>query len=293
MFKIGDFSRLCRVPVSTLRYYADIGLLEPAHIDPESGYRFYSLDQLTRLNQIVALRDLGFALDQIGELIDENLTIDQIKGMLKLRRVEIEKDIREELARLERVENWLQQAEQNNRRLMSDIVLKRIEKRHALTLRVTLPELFDMVPIYTEAARALRSRRVPICGPCFAIYYDQEWTGKDIDMELVFEVDDSYGGDIDLESGLRLAVRQVEPVENAACLVRYGRYTDFTESYTLLATWIAQHGFEMAAGPNREIYIKPDEVVELQVPVAPVVSRKQDAVTGSDQSNEKVQEKSE
>jgi DNA-binding transcriptional MerR regulator len=287
MFKIGDFSRLCRIPVSTLRYYADIGLLEPAHVDPESGYRFYTLDQLTRLNQIVALRDLGFALDQIGELLGENLTIDQIKGMLKLRRVEIEKGIREEMARLERVENWLRQTEQQNRRLMSEIVLKRIEERRVLSLRLMLGELFDMLPIYTEAWQAIEARRVPVCGPCFAIYYGEEWTGKDIDMELAFEVDAAYGDPIDLESGLRMAVRQVEPVENAACLVRYGRYTDFTDSYTALGTWIAQHGFKMIAGPNREVYIKPDEVVELQVPVAPVNSRKQDAVTGSEQSNER------
>ncbi len=283
MFKIGDFSRLCRIPVSTLRYYADIGLLEPAHIDPESGYRFYSLDQLTRLNQIIALRDLGFALDQVGELIDENLTIDQIKGMLKLRRVEIEKDIREEMARLERVENWLRQAEQKDRRLMSDIVLKRIEARHALTLRLKLGELFDMVPIYHEAWQAIKARGVPLCGPCFAIYYDEEWTGKNIDMELAYEVDESFDEAVDLESGLRMAVRQVEPVENAACLVRYGRYTDFTESYAVLGTWIAQNGFEMTAGPNREVYIKPDEVVELQVPVAPVNSQERDAAAGADQ----------
>ena len=59
MFKIGDFSKLCRVPVSALRYYADIGLLEPAHIDSFSGFRFYTIDQLPRLNRILALKDLG------------------------------------------------------------------------------------------------------------------------------------------------------------------------------------------------------------------------------------------
>jgi DNA-binding transcriptional MerR regulator len=46
MLKIGEFSRVCQVPVSALRYYADIGLLPPAQVDPLTGYRFYALEQL-------------------------------------------------------------------------------------------------------------------------------------------------------------------------------------------------------------------------------------------------------
>jgi DNA-binding transcriptional MerR regulator len=80
MFKIGDFSKLCRVPVSALRYYADIGLLEPAQVDSFTGYRYYSLDQLPRLNRILALKDLGLALEQIARLLDEDISSDEIRG---------------------------------------------------------------------------------------------------------------------------------------------------------------------------------------------------------------------
>ena len=65
MYRIGEFSRLCRVPVSALRYYADYGLLTPAEVDPESGYRYFSVSQLPRLNRILALKDLGLSLDDI------------------------------------------------------------------------------------------------------------------------------------------------------------------------------------------------------------------------------------
>jgi DNA-binding transcriptional MerR regulator len=89
MFKIGDFSKLCRVPVSALRYYADIGLLEPEHIDTFSGFRFYTLDQLPRLNRILALKDLGLSLTQISEILHDELPASEIRGMLKLKEHEL------------------------------------------------------------------------------------------------------------------------------------------------------------------------------------------------------------
>ncbi len=78
MFRIGEFSKVCRIPVSALRYYADIGLLEPAHIDPFTNYRYYSVSQLPRLNRILALRDLGFSLDQIKQALDAVVAKSQV-----------------------------------------------------------------------------------------------------------------------------------------------------------------------------------------------------------------------
>ena len=61
MFKIGDFSKLSRVSVKTLRYYDELGLLKPANVDDFTGYRYYVIDQMPRLNRILALKDLGFS----------------------------------------------------------------------------------------------------------------------------------------------------------------------------------------------------------------------------------------
>ncbi|MBE9472709.1 MAG: MerR family transcriptional regulator, partial [Chloroflexi bacterium] len=73
MFKIGDFSRISQVSVKTLRYYDEIGLLKPAHVDRFTGYRYYSVDQSPRLNRILALKDLGLSLEQIARLLDGEL----------------------------------------------------------------------------------------------------------------------------------------------------------------------------------------------------------------------------
>src|SRR5690242_17656087 len=103
MFKIGDFSKLCRVPTSMLRYYADLGILEPAHIDKFTGYRYYTADQIPPLNRILALRDLGLSLEQIKIMLHEDLPPEEFRGMLRLKRAEIEQHVQEEQARLARV----------------------------------------------------------------------------------------------------------------------------------------------------------------------------------------------
>ena len=112
MFKIGDFSKLSQVSVKTLRYYDELGLLKPVEVDRFTGYRYYSADQLPRLNGIRALQDLGLTLEQIADLLDQGLPAAQLRGMLRLKQAELKEQVREEQARLARVETRLKQIEQ-------------------------------------------------------------------------------------------------------------------------------------------------------------------------------------
>lgn len=86
MFKIGDFSRLSFVTVKTLHYYDEIGLLKPVKVDRFTGYRYYSADQLPRLNYIVALKNLGLSLEEIGTMISNNLTPTQMRDLFILKK---------------------------------------------------------------------------------------------------------------------------------------------------------------------------------------------------------------
>ena len=69
MLKIGEFSRLSQVTVKTLHHYDDLGLLRPAHIDQETGYRYYTVEQLPRIHRIMAIKELGLSLEQIGLMV--------------------------------------------------------------------------------------------------------------------------------------------------------------------------------------------------------------------------------
>ena len=96
MLKVGEFSRLSQVTVKTLHHYDEIGLLKPAHIDPFTAYRYYSVDQLPRLHRIMALKELGLSLEQVKDILDEALSPDEIRGMLRLQRAEVQQHLRAE-----------------------------------------------------------------------------------------------------------------------------------------------------------------------------------------------------
>src|SRR5436309_2527973 len=115
MFSIGDFARLGLVSVRMLRHYDGIGLLPPASVDDVTGYRSYAADQLPRLNRIVALRKLGFTLNQVAELLDDAVTAEQLHGMLRLRRAELAAQVAADSARLAQVEFRLRSIEREGR----------------------------------------------------------------------------------------------------------------------------------------------------------------------------------
>src|SRR5215469_16616309 len=161
MFPIGAFSQLSRVSKRLLQYYDEIGLFKPAHLDPETGYRYYSARQLPHLNRILALKDLGFSLETIAEMLQADVSDEAIGGMLLLKKAEVEQTVLEELQRLRRIEARLQQNQRSEEAL--DVVVKSIPAQLFLSIRTLLPsaeELFQLVQ------RVLPSRVDPrILGP--------------------------------------------------------------------------------------------------------------------------------
>src|SRR5574340_1467282 len=100
MFPIGKFSKISRLSVKTLRYYDQIGLLKPARVDPATGYRYYELGQLARLNRILALKDLGLTLEQTAVMLDRGLTAEQLRAMLRRKRAELTQAVQQTEDRL-------------------------------------------------------------------------------------------------------------------------------------------------------------------------------------------------
>src|SRR5215510_5019704 len=108
MFTVGEFSSLAQVSKRLLRYYDEIGLLKPAHSDRFTGYRYYSAEQLPRLNRILALKDLGLSLDQIQRMLSDQVSTDELQGMLLLKKAEIEQQLQAEIHRIRNIESRLQ-----------------------------------------------------------------------------------------------------------------------------------------------------------------------------------------
>ena len=126
MIKIGDFSKLAHVSIKTLHHYDDLGLLRPTHVDRYTGYRYYEIGQLSRLNRILALKDLGFSLEQVSQLLDEDLSTAEIRGMLRMKQMELAGQVEEEQARLARVEQRLKQLEYERHPLHAAVAVKEV-----------------------------------------------------------------------------------------------------------------------------------------------------------------------
>jgi DNA-binding transcriptional MerR regulator len=269
MFRIGDFSKLSRVSVKTLRYYDEVGLLKPARVDDISGYRYYTYKQLPRLNRILALKDLGFSLGEIGQLLADDLSPEQMRGMLKLRQAEIWQQVQEQSERLRRVEARLRQIEQE--RIMSkyDVVIKKVEPLKVAALRGVVPTPPDQGRLWQELEGYLAAQHVRPAGPCLSLYHDDEYKEQDWDIEVCEPIEGSL-----LESG-RVKVRQLPGAEMAACVVHHGPFITIGEAYDALMRWISTSGYHIV-GPGREVYLReakgadqhdPDTVTEIQFPV--------------------------
>ena len=234
MFKIGDFSRLSQVPVKTLRYYDEIGLLKPAEVDRFTRYRYYSAEQLPRLNRILALRDLVLSQAQVGHLLDGDLPADQIRGMLRLKQAEAHQKVEDKQTRLARVEWRLRQIEQEGVMSTQEVVLKKVAAMTVGSLRDIIPTYSEIGQLYGELFAYLGRQRISPVGPPFAIYHEEEYRERDVDAEAAVPIAMS------MPSAERVKVRELPAVEEMACIVHQGSYDTVGEAYNRLLTWISR-----------------------------------------------------
>ncbi len=269
MIRIGDFSKLSRVTVKTLRYYDEVGLLKPAHVDTYTGYRYYTYAQLLRLNRILALKDLGFSLEEIGQFLTDDLTVEQIRGMLKLRQAEIRQRVLEETERLSRVEARLRQIEQEDGMYKYDFIVKKVAPLKVAALRGVVPQPPDQGRLWQELEGYLAMQRAQPTGPCLSLYYDEEYKEQDWDIEVCEPIEG------DLPETERVKVRELAGIEIMACVVHHGSLTTIGEAYEALLKWIGENDYHII-GPGREVYLReaklgdqidPDTITEIQFPV--------------------------
>ena len=183
MFSIGEFARHGRVSVRMLRHYDAIGLIRPACVDPDTGYRFYQASQLDELNRVIALKELGFTLQQVQAILEEKVTAAELRGMLKLRRAEIQARIEAETTRLARVEARLMTIEDEARVPADGVVVKRLAPVRLAELTGVAagyePEAITPViqPLYHDLWQRLCSAGITAAGPALAYYEDTAGDG--------------------------------------------------------------------------------------------------------------------
>jgi DNA-binding transcriptional MerR regulator len=272
MYRIGHFSRLTQVPVKTLRFYDELGLFKPDSVDEQNGYRYYRASQLPRLNRILVLKELGLSLEQIKRILEDNLSAQELRGMLKLRKAELDQQLQEARQQLGRVETQLQYIEQEGAVAGYEVILKSraVEAQRVASIKREISEYDgDMSKHFGAMFETLYAHvfaHTQKVGPATTLYHDDD-ENKPVVIEACLPVLES------IPSSHSVAVYDLPAVETTACLVHQGSFEKLGQAYQSLMVWLEQHAFEIA-GPAREVYLhfdpqgnKDDTVTEIQLPI--------------------------
>jgi DNA-binding transcriptional MerR regulator len=257
MLKIGEFSRLSQVTVKTLHHYDELELIKPAHIDPVTSYRFYTVEQLPRIHRIMALKEMGLSLEQIGILLEKELSTEEMRGMLRFKQSEIQQEMREAQRQLSMVEFRLRMIEAEINFPELDVLIKRLEPMRFLSF-------FDK-PDLSLPLKGLLAHRERVAGTLKKAIEDGviQHTGVSIDVfhgetiipfhspeigeqqhEILLGVTKEQGS-VTLDGIGVLTARDEPGVETAATLFLdpTSDIGGFVEPATLLRRWAIMHGY--------------------------------------------------
>jgi DNA-binding transcriptional MerR regulator len=293
MLKIGEFSQLGQVTVRTLRHYDELGLLKPAHIDPASEYRYYTLEQLPTLHRIVAWKEMGLPLGKIGALLSEPAPVEQMRRLLEERRTAITHQIAEEQQRLARIAARLQMIEEEGGVSPYEVARKAVPAQMVATIRQTVPHISQMKDyrcneldfIYSW----LRDANIEGIGSELAIYHTVDYHENDIDMEVGYIIPVPLAS---LTTGGAspppappsppdpIQIHLLPATEEMATVIHRGNMWGVVNALTALYRWTYANG-RVCAGPYRELHPHwrenewedfGDVVVELQLPTEMLTS---------------------
>ena len=269
MLNIGEFARLGQVSPRMLRHYDQLGLLKPERVDEDTGYRSYGVAQLARLHRLVALRDLGFTLDQISGLLNGDPPLEELHGMLRLRRAQLQQTVSVEQDRLRRVSAHLRAIEGRSTMKAQDVVVKHTQPLRVAEVRGLAAALDPehIGPLFQRLAPSLASdlQRSGVQPGMMVGYYDEPEEDGSVGVHIAYEI-----GSQNVTDGNGLDVVEL-PVVEVASVVHRGGMENISLVYEDLMRWIEDSGYRLTAH-SRELYhemgAEGPSVTELQIPIA-------------------------
>lgn len=254
MLKIGEFSKLSRVSIRMLRHYDETGLLKPAAIDPFTGYRYYSEDQLPIAGRIVALRDMGFGVGTIGEILRDGDGREVLTRCLCAKTAELRTmaaQIERRMRLLEAAGEWLRK---DDNAMYYNVSKKSLPERQVASVRMTIPSYDHEGMLWSVLVSETAGLNLVPDDPCYCsvIFYDAEYKEADVDVEAQKTVRGSYP---DTE---HVRFRTMPPVTFASVTYK-GPYSLIGDANAAVAQWVRDNGYAYD-GPAFNIYhVSPHE----------------------------------
>lgn len=268
MFRIGEFSKLMQISVRMLRYYDETGLLKPAEIDPWTGYRMYSVEQIPVLNKIIYLRDSGFNVAETAAALYSDNNITTIEQLNK-KYTEITANIQMEQTKLKKIEIARNELLHGKPEISYNISTKSIPGYPVLSLRKVIPNYYAEDKLCEELFEFAKQHKVEISDHTFSIYHDKDYREENVDVELCTVVK---------KAGQNMGsfhFRYTEPISILACTMVYGDFSNISSAYLSMARWLQLNSQYKMRGSNRQIVHRgpwneknpQDYLTEIQIPL--------------------------
>ncbi|MBO4805537.1 MAG: MerR family transcriptional regulator [Paludibacteraceae bacterium] len=242
--KIGEFSKMMQVTVKALRHYEQKGLLSPDEVDEWTGYRYYTVGQMQKLQAIRGLQRLGFSLDEIKELYEDDSHTPEIQ-QIDEKIVETERQLKQLTTRLDRLLEW-----KNSRKKVTKMEKFSVQSLPEIIVashREIIPNYAALGPLCVEKIGPEMHRlgcKCPPPGYCFTVEHNKEYTPTNVDIEYCEQVEE-MGEDSAIIQFKRLPV-----VPKALCMKHVGPYERFYESFTEAFRYIEEHGYKVVGQPR-------------------------------------------
>lgn len=246
--KIGEFSKMMQVTVKTLRHYEQRGLLMPEEVDKWTGYRYYSISQMQRLNAIRDLQRQGFTLEEVKELFDAGAqmpSVDQLTQKIE----ETERQLQLLVERRRQLLRWLDSHKQKN--TMEKFNIQSLPEIIVASHREIIADYSALGPLCVNKIGPEMQRlgcKCPPPGYCFTIEHAKEYHPTDIDIEYCEQVEE-----MGVDSSI-IQFKRLSAVPKALCMKHVGPYERFYESYTEAFKYMEEQGYKIAGHP-RTCYI--------------------------------------
>ncbi|MDR2957664.1 MAG: MerR family transcriptional regulator [Coriobacteriales bacterium] len=269
MFKIGEFSKLVRVSPRMLRHYEKCGVFHPAEIDKFTGYRLYSAGQMPLLANIVALRDMGFTVDEIADILphlDDHVYLNRI---LRAKTAKVISALQAEQAKLDRLVQLSDTVRKERSIMVHEVELCELPAIKVLSLRGVIPSYRDESILWERLGKHIAEQQIPVKSGGYSTYFDEEYKEVDPEVEIAVEVD-ALGENADE------FIYQEYPGIALAATVRFSGPFDggYDAACEKLASWLEQNGYTFAGLLRGHVIISPSDdenpegwLTELQVPV--------------------------
>ena len=242
--KIGEFSRLMQVTVKTLRHYEQKQLLIPDEVDEWTGYRYYSIVQMQKLNSIRKLQQLGFTLDEIKGLYDDESHTPSLE-LLSEKIEDTEKQLQQLVARRNQLIEWLDSHKKI--KTMEKFSIESLPELIVASHREIISDYSALGALCCNVIGPEMHRlgcKCPPPGYCFTIEHQKEYTPTDIDIEYCEQVEEMG------ENSSIIQFKKLPAVPKALCMKHYGPYERFHESFTEAFAYMEEKGYIVADNPR-------------------------------------------